>query len=98
MSAEGTSTVHLHCTPSASLADPAVRDTVIASAHGIAERTGVVLRSVEAEDASGLRIMVEGSDVIALGLAAELRRHTDQWHRGRTGHALWIGPDPGEHH
>ena len=97
MSAEGTSTVHLHCTPSAALADPAIRDTVIASAHGIAERTGVVLRSVETEDSSGLRITVEGPDVIAPGLVAELRRHTDRWHRGRTGHPLWPGPEPGDH-
>lgn len=88
-----TSTVHLHCGPLASLDDPRTRDTIIATAHGIAERTGVGLRSVEVDDEGRLRLTIEGPELVALGLAAQLRRDTDRWHRGRTGHAFWTGPD-----
>ena len=93
MNARETSTVHLHCGPLASLEDPRVRDTVVAAAHGIAERTGVVLKDIGVDHPTQLSLTVEGSEVLALGLVAELRRDTDRWYRGRSGNALWIGPD-----
>ena len=96
LNARETSTVHLHCGPLASLEDPRVRDTVVAAAHGIAERTGVVLNDIVVDHPTQLSITVEGSEVLGLGLVAELRRDTDRWYRSRTGTALWIGPDQEE--
>ena len=74
------------------LADERLRRTIVAAAEGIAERTGVVLTRAEIES-HALDLTVDGPPILALGLAAELRRHTDRWHRDRTGHHLWITPE-----
>ena len=82
------STISLRAQIGAPPADAALRDLGVAHARGIAERNGVRLASVEADDAS-VTIVVEGPAVLALGLAAELRRTTDAWHRRRHGAPLW---------
>ncbi len=68
--------------------DPRVRDTVIATANAIAERTGLKLVEVTL-DASGVSATLEAPEVVAVGFGAELRRLTDAWHRGRFGTPLW---------
>ncbi len=72
----------------APLADAATRRTVVASAHALAERTGVRMVALEADE-TGLTATIEGPMVVALGFAAELRRTTDAWHRGKYGTRLW---------
>lgn len=76
------------------LADRAVHDMVIASAEAIAERTGVPLISIDADD-KGVTALVEGNRLVAVGLAAELRRLTGAWFsRHNPGQRLWIDPHP----
>jgi hypothetical protein len=82
------STISLRARIGAPLADEALRDLVVANARAIAERNGVRIASIDADDAS-ITIVVEGPGVVALGLAAELRRTTDAWHRRRHGAPLW---------
>ncbi len=64
------------------------RETVIAAAYGIAERTGVELRDVQADD-DRLTVEVRGSLLIAMALLAELRRSTEQWHTSHGDGPLW---------
>ncbi len=70
------------------LADPALRDRVLAVARGIAERTGVEMLGLRA-DPGGVEATLVGDELVAVGFAAELRRTTEQWYRGRTGASLW---------
>ena len=85
--------VRLTFAEEADLEDERLRETVLAAAHGIAERTGVELERVLIDDRR-LEINVKGPQILSLGLAAELRRTTDQWHRDGRGVPLWIAPDP----
>jgi len=77
------------------LDDPGVRDVVIATAESIGERHGVRVRVLEA-GGDCIRLAVDGGELPAVGLAAELRRLTDRWHEGRYGVRLWspIGDPP----
>jgi hypothetical protein len=68
------------------LADARVRGAVVAAAHSLAERTGVRIVRLDA-DASGLQVVLEGHEVVAVGFAAELRRITNAW---------WAAHHPGE--
>lgn len=72
-----------------------VRETVIATANALAERTGMELVEVLL-DASGLRATLSGPKVVALGFGAELRRLTNGWHKARHGSNLW--PEPPDLH
>ncbi len=65
-----------------------LRETVVSAAHALAERVGVRLLNLAWGD-DRLEIEIEGPEIVAIGLAAELRRTTDAWHRARTGRALW---------
>ncbi|MCP4836385.1 MAG: hypothetical protein GY895_16650 [Phycisphaera sp.] len=76
----------------ADLEEPGLRETVISVAHAIAERTGVDLAGLEV-DAEGIELSVRAAPIVAVGLAAELRRTTDRWHFDRRGTHLWITPD-----
>lgn len=91
-SGDGASRIRLRTDPDASLDEDALGETVIAAAHAAAERTGVTLKSVVRET-DGLVLEVEGPMLVAIGLAAELRRATDHWYRDRTGRHLWIAPE-----
>jgi hypothetical protein len=73
------------------LEDPAVARIVEATARGIAERIGVRLLSLTIDERAIL-LTVAGSPLVAMGLANELRRSTDAWHRGKFGSPLWHGP------
>ncbi|MBX3361373.1 MAG: hypothetical protein KF912_12370 [Phycisphaeraceae bacterium] len=84
--------VRLNAASEGALAESAVHDMVVASAEGIAERTGVRLVSIEADE-SGITAIVEGDRLAALGLAAELRRLTGAWYaRRHPGERLWHEP------
>ena len=84
--------VRLTCSSEADLEDSRLRDTIVAVANGIAERTGVDLVELEVTP-HGLELAVRGASIVALGLAAELRRTTDRWHLDRCGTHLWISPE-----
>lgn len=71
------------------LADERVRETVIAVARSIAERTGVELLDVSATDTS-VSATISAGRVAAMGFAAELRRSTNDWHAKRAGRTLWL--------
>ncbi len=71
------------------LADERVRETVLASARAIAERTGVELLDTSATD-TALTATLAASRVAAMGFAAELRRVTNAWHTKRASRALWL--------
>ena len=78
--------------PDADLEDDRLRETIVAAAKAIAERTGV--RLVDCRVSGGrLELAVEGSSMLAVGLAAELRRTTDRWHLDREGTHLWVAPE-----
>jgi histidinol-phosphate phosphatase family protein len=71
------------------LTDESVRDTVLAAAHAIAERTGIRVLHLDA-DASGVRAVLETNRLAAMGFMAELRRTTNAWYSARhNGEPLW---------
>ena len=71
------------------LAEPAVRDMVMAAAEAIAERSGVRLHAVMAAP-DRLTLTIGGDRLTAIGFAAEVRRLTTAWHRGKYGGGdLW---------
>lgn len=87
------STVTLRAKSGSPLLDEMIHRNVVAAANALAERTGIALIGI---DAAGDRLVldVEGPQLVAIGLAAELRRITDAWHRGRfAGKPLWDEPD-----
>lgn len=59
--------------------DPVVRDTVIATAHAIAERTGVVLTALST-DSNSITVTLAIDKLAAIGFMAELRRLTNAWY------------------
>ncbi len=77
------------------LEDPAVARIVEAMAGAIAERIGVTLVGVSIDERA-VTLTVAGPPLVAMGLANELRRTTDAWHRGKFGSPLWhaAGEDP----
>ncbi|MDX2116321.1 MAG: hypothetical protein SFZ24_11980 [Planctomycetota bacterium] len=78
------------------LLDPAARDMVIAMAHAIAERNGVGLSGLATSDDS-ITVELEGTRLMALGFAAELRRLTDAWYSRKFGEtSLWGEPRTGD--
>lgn len=71
------------------LADEPVRSTVVATAHAIAERTGVELLDIATTESS-VTVTLATSRIGAIGFLAELRRLTTKWHHDRTGEpSLW---------
>lgn len=89
------SRIRLVTGPHADLLDARTKATIIAAAEATAERTGVTLHAATFDD-EGLLLVVDGPMLVAFGLAAEVRRTTDRWHRERTGLSLWMAPDPPE--
>ncbi len=71
------------------LENEAVRDTIIAAAHALAERNGVTITSIQTT-ADSVKLSVKEGQVAAMGLVSELRRSTDTWYRNKYGGiALW---------
>ncbi|HWB21017.1 MAG TPA: hypothetical protein VG711_12000 [Phycisphaerales bacterium] len=64
------------------LADPQIRDTVLATAHAIAERQGINLVSLTSTPASVTATLAVGR-IPAIGFAAELRRLTTRWYTAK---------------
>ncbi len=91
-----TSTVRLRALDGRPLDDPVVRDTVIATAHAIAERTGIEVVSVDSEGDAVVATLA-ADQLAALGFLAELRRLTESWYaRKFGGDPLWgRGTEPG---
>jgi hypothetical protein len=66
-----------------------VREIVLATARAIAERQGIELVDVRANSDS-IRASLRAGQIEALGFAAELRRLTAAWYRGKFGvDELW---------
>jgi hypothetical protein len=70
-----------------------IRDMVIASARAIAERHGVLMLDLLAED-DRITVTLGGGRIVAIGFAAELRRVTNAWYSRKYREAtLWGEPD-----
>jgi hypothetical protein len=77
------------------LAHDRIREMVVATAHAIAERQGVVVRRIDAE-ADRITVTLETGRLEATGFAAELRRLTTSWYTHKFGvDTLW-GEPPAE--
>jgi hypothetical protein len=88
-------TVRLRALEGRPLDDPVVRDTVIATAHGIGERTGITVINAESEG-DAVVVTLDVDQLAALGFLAELRRVTETWYsRKFGGEPLW-GRVPGD--
>lgn len=82
----------LHGTP---LDEPTVRGVVVATAHAIAERSGVALRHLDA-DAASVTVTLGVGRIAGLGFLAELRRLTNKWYEDKYRDGpLWGTPAPG---
>ncbi len=80
----------------APLADHDTRRTVEAAARAIAERTGVMLVTLELDDRS-VTATLAAHRLAALGFMAELRRTTNDWYAHRHGgRPLWTRTDPSD--
>ena len=82
------SSATLRAARSGALQEERTRETVLAAAKGIAERTGVALLAIDATP-DVVKVTVEGSGIVAMGLLAELRRTTEQWYATRQQEPLW---------
>lgn len=83
------STVTLRALEGDPLRHDLVRDMTIATANAIAERSGVKIINLRADDQS-VTITIAGTRIAAMGLAAELRRLTTSWYAHKFGvEALW---------
>lgn len=79
------------------LQDPKVRGVVVAAAGAIAERTGIAIAEIRADD-EGVTVAIAADKLAALGFLAELRRSTNAWYAGKhPGESLWgEAPPPGD--
>lgn len=83
------SRVRLRALQGTPLSDERVRGTVIAAAESLAERTGVKVLELRADDAS-ITAVLDTDRIAAIGFAAELRRVTSTWYAARhAGEELW---------
>ncbi len=83
-----TTRLTLRASSGAPLGDERARETVIATARAIAERTGVRLVDLDTAD-DRVTITLATHRLGALGFLAELRRLTNAWSRARAGADLW---------
>lgn len=66
-----------------------IRTMVIATAEALAERQGLRITQIEADEAS-VTATVAAERIVAIGFAAELRRLTTNWYRHKFGvDTLW---------
>lgn len=90
-SPSGPATVTLTALDGLPLTTETVRDTVAAAARAIAERNGVELLALKTFP-DRITATLDGSNLVAIGFAAELRRITNAWHRGKFNADLWGEP------
>lgn len=91
------STITLRALEGEPLADEAVRAMVLATARAIAERIGVEILTLKADERS-VTVTIFGTRMAAVGLAAELRRLTTAWYAHKYGvDSLWgEAPESGD--
>jgi hypothetical protein len=78
------------------LADTAIRDMVVATAHAIAERQGIEVIQIDADD-DHITVRLHTGRVEAVGLALELRKLTTRWYTQKYGEeTLWGEPSSRE--
>ncbi|MCZ7597276.1 MAG: hypothetical protein M5U09_05280 [Gammaproteobacteria bacterium] len=66
-----------------------VQRMVLATAEALAERQGVKILSLEADESS-VTATLAADRIVAIGFAAELRRLTTNWYRHKFGvETLW---------
>ncbi len=85
-------TVTLRALDGRPLADSRTRETVLATARAIAERTGVDLTDLSATDSS-VTATLAAPRLAALGFLAELRRLTNAWSIAKHARDLWPAAD-----
>lgn len=69
-----------------------VQRMVLATAEALAERQGVNVLSIEADESSVTAVLA-ADRIVAIGFAAELRRLTTNWYRHKFGvETLWGEP------
>lgn len=89
------SAVSLRALEGEPLADAELARMVVATAHAIAERQGIVVRRlVTAPDR--ITVELETGRLEAIGFAAELRRVTSVWYTNKYGTATLWGDAPGD--
>ena len=77
------------------LADERVRETVVATANAIAERTGIAIDSIDA-DGDSVVVEIRADQLAAVGFLAELRRLTNTWYERKYEQSLWGEPPEDE--
>lgn len=87
-------TVTLQALRGTPLEEAQVREMVVAVAHGIVERHGIAIRSIETAP-DRVVVTIAADRLAALGFIAELRRDTNAWYerKYRDG-PLWGTPPP----
>lgn len=90
---EPATAVRLRALQGRPLENQATRGMVIAIAEALAERQGIVVRDLRAED-DCVTIVLDAPRIVAIGFAAELRRLTTSWFTKKYGAAtLWGEPE-----
>lgn len=92
MSEQPLTNVTLRALEGEPLADESIREMVIAAAHGLAERHGIDVVTIDTEP-DRISVTLRAGRVTAVGFAAELRRNTTQWYAKKFGvETLWGEP------
>jgi hypothetical protein len=71
------------------LADANTRNVIQAAARALAEREEVRLVRLTVDE-FGVDLEIVGSEIVALGFAAELRRNTNHWAQSHGDLPLWV--------
>ena len=89
MSRSERSAVTLRTLAGTPLADPDLERMIVSTAHAIAERQGVRILGIDTGP-DHVTAEIGAGRVAAIGFAAELRRVTEAWYRGKHGaQTLW---------
>ena len=81
--------ITLRALEGAPLHDQRIREMVMATAHALAERHGMTLLNIAADDES-VTVTLPAGRIEAMGFAAELRRLTTRWYTQKFGvSTLW---------
>ncbi len=92
MSTTPTTRVTLRALEGTPLQHENIRTMVIATAQALAERQGLAIVQIDADESS-VTATVAAERIVAIGFAAELRRITTNWYRHKFGvDTLWGEP------
>jgi hypothetical protein len=95
MSEAGDTAITLRALDGEPLADAGIKQMIVATAHAIAERQGVTVLGVKTTPSS-ITVMLQAGRIEALGLAAELRRLTNNWYAAKFNEPTLWGETPEE--